>query len=99
MSFTFNSYVAIKPPKNDKVEAKVTGGFAQAVQKTEVVLCDIVMDFYSESGFSVKKEKTKAIIAGDAVFKPWAKKIYTKNEESFVLCPFAEIIGFEEIES
>lgn len=95
---TTNGCAAIVPPKNDKIETKVEGGFAQASQKREVVLCDLVMQFSVHGERYVSPGQHQAIIAGDRVFAAWAKKIYSIDGQEFVLCPASEIIGFKAVE-
>lgn len=92
-----NNLVAITPPKSDKIETKVEGGFAQATQKKEIVRCDLVMQFCVSGRDYVSPGKHKAIIAGERAFAPWAKKIHSIDGKEFVLCPIGEIIGFEAI--
>ena len=95
---TVNGYVAVVPPKNDKIEAKVEGGFAQAIQKKEVMLCELVMQFNVEGRDWVSPGKHLAIIPGEKAFSTWSKKIYSIDGKEFVLCPVNDIIGFKKVD-
>lgn len=86
-------YVAIKPIVHDKLETKVSGGIAVISQRKDVLKASLVMD-YQDGSNTYYRGFDGVILTGDSGLKAWNRTILSIDGEEFVLCPFAEILGF-----
>jgi hypothetical protein len=99
MSFsTKKGQLAIKQPDFTKIEAQVKGGIALISQRINLIEVPLLMD-YELDGTKLKAKETMIILRGDAGVQPWAKQVFSlvSSEESFVLCPESQVIGFRTL--
>lgn len=91
-------FVAIEPIVFSKVESKVEGGFARIAQNVEIVSANLVMGYLEAVGMNSAIHhvgKDKPLLRGDSGLKPWNKQILEYKGKRFVMCPVADILGWE----
>jgi len=94
MSACSRTHLAIQPLNYTKPETKLKGGLAIIAQKVEVAESKLVMDFMDTETGRLWKTGDYVILAGDSGLHPWNKRTYDFENETFVLCPANEVIGF-----
>lgn len=92
---TINNKIAITPLKCDKIEAKVTGGFAQ-ISRNDVIAVKIVLPYDDPTRELYLRSGSFVFVRSSSAFKPWNKEVYRLREMDldFVMCPIEEVIGY-----
>jgi hypothetical protein len=90
---TNKGLLAIRQPEFKKIESDTSGGLVRISQRINLIDCELVMCY--KLGETDLKPGDKVIIRGDSGLKPWAKTLFSFEENSFVLCPENEIIGYK----
>jgi hypothetical protein len=91
--FTKNGEIAIVQPQFKKIEAEVQGGIARISQRVTIIESSVVMGYELKN--ATLKPGDTVLLRADAGLQPWAKQVYTLNDNlSFCLCPESAILGY-----
>jgi hypothetical protein len=94
MNFSANGYLAVTPPKLNKIESRVSSG-GIAINATRVDLINLSLIFnYSKGELYLTANKDSVLVHGDSGARPWAKRVYEWQGKQFVLMPESELVGY-----
>jgi len=93
---TLGGFLAIKPIEVKKVSPKIKGGLATISEQTEVITIDLVMDYkHPDAKRYLDSSCVGVILRGSAGQQPWNRQVLEWRGQKFVLCPLAEVLGYE----